>query len=77
MPLWALAGIIGIAVGFAAKDTLANLFSGVFILADAPYKIGDFVVLDTGERGEVTHIGIRSTRLHPRYHRGRFWIGYR
>ena len=64
MTAWlASAGIIGIAVGFAAKDTLANLFSGVFILADAPYKIGDFVVLDTGERGEVTHIGIRSTRL--------------
>jgi len=64
MTAWlASAGIVGIAVGFAAKDTLANLFSGVFILADAPYKIGDFVVLDTGERGEVTHIGIRSTRI--------------
>ena len=61
--LLASAGIIGIAVGFAAKDTLANLFSGVFILADAPYKIGDYVVLDTGERGEITHIGIRSTRM--------------
>jgi len=67
MTAWlASAGIIGIAIGFAAKDTLANLFSGVFILADAPYKIGDFVVLDTGERGEVTHIGIRSTRLKTR-----------
>lgn len=64
MTAWlASAGIVGIAIGFAAKDTLANLFSGVFILADAPYKIGDFVVLDSGERGEVTHIGIRSTRL--------------
>jgi small-conductance mechanosensitive channel len=64
MTAWlASAGIIGIAVGFAAKDTLANLFSGVFILADAPYKIGDYVVLDSGERGEVTHIGIRSTRI--------------
>ncbi|MCW9014702.1 MAG: mechanosensitive ion channel family protein [Gammaproteobacteria bacterium] len=64
MTAWlASAGIVGIAVGFAAKDTLANLFAGVFILADAPYKIGDYVVLDTGERGEVTHIGIRSTRL--------------
>ena len=62
MTAWlASAGIVGIAVGFAAKDTLANLFSGVFILADAPYKIGDFVVLDSGERGEITHIGIRST----------------
>ena len=64
MTAWlASAGIVGIAVGFAAKDTLANLFSGVFILADAPYKIGDFIVLDSSERGEVTHIGIRSTRI--------------
>ena len=59
----ASAGIIGIAVGFAAKDTLANLFSGIFILADAPYKLGDYINLDTGERGEVRHIGLRSTRL--------------
>lgn len=59
----ASAGILGIAVGFAAKDTLANLFSGVFILADAPYKIGDYIVLESGERGMVTDIGIRSTRI--------------
>jgi small-conductance mechanosensitive channel len=59
----ASAGVIGIAVGFAARDTLANLFSGIFIVADAPYKIGDYVVLDSGERGEVTHVGLRSTRL--------------
>ncbi|KPK39769.1 MAG: mechanosensitive ion channel protein [Gammaproteobacteria bacterium SG8_47] len=64
MTAWiASAGIAGIAIGFAAKDTLANLFSGVFILADAPYKIGDYIVLESGERGKVTHIGIRSTRL--------------
>ncbi len=56
-------GIAGIAIGFAAKDTLANLFSGIFILADAPYEVGDFIVLDSGERGRVTHIGLRSTRL--------------
>ncbi|MEM7360965.1 MAG: mechanosensitive ion channel family protein [Pseudomonadota bacterium] len=61
--LLASAGIVGIAVGFAAKDTLANLFSGVFILADRPYKLGDYVNLSSGERGKVTHIGIRSTRL--------------
>jgi small-conductance mechanosensitive channel len=59
----ASAGVIGIAVGFAARDTLANLFSGISIIADAPYKIGDFIVLDTGERGRVTHLGMRSTRL--------------
>ncbi|VAX07895.1 Potassium efflux system KefA protein / Small-conductance mechanosensitive channel [hydrothermal vent metagenome] len=64
MTAWlASAGIVGIAIGFASKDTLANLFSGVFILADAPYKIGDYIVLDSGERGAVTHIGIRSTRI--------------
>ena len=59
----ASAGIIGIAVGFGAKDTVANFFAGVFILADAPYKISDFIILDSGERGRVTHIGLRSTRL--------------
>lgn len=61
--LLAAGGIAGIAVGFAARDTLANLFAGVFIFADGPYKIGDFITLDTGERGMVTEIGIRSTRL--------------
>ena len=59
----ASAGVIGIAVGFAARDTLANLFAGFFIIADAPYKLGDYVVLDSGERGEITKVGIRSTRL--------------
>jgi small-conductance mechanosensitive channel len=50
MTAWlASAGIVGIAVGFAA-----------------PYKIGDYVVLDSGERGEITHIGIRSTRMRTR-----------
>ncbi len=61
--LVASAGILGLALSFAAKDTLANLFAGVAIVADAPYKVGDFVVLDSGERGAVTNIGIRSTRL--------------
>jgi MscS family membrane protein len=59
----ASAGVVGIAVGFAARDTLANLFAGFFIIADQPYKLGDYVVLDTGDRGEVTKVGIRSTRI--------------
>jgi MscS family membrane protein len=59
----ASAGVIGIAVGFAARDTLANLFAGFFIIADAPYKLGDYIVLDSGDRGEITKVGIRSTRL--------------
>lgn len=64
MTAWlASAGIVGIAIGFAAKDTLSNLFSGVFIIADAPYKVGDYVVLDKVGRGKVTSIGLRSTRI--------------
>jgi small-conductance mechanosensitive channel len=62
-PWLASAGIMGIAVGFAAKDTLANLFGGLFVIMDAPYKIGDIINLDTGERGRVIKIGLRSTRL--------------
>jgi len=59
----ASAGVVGIAVGFAARDTLANLFSGFFIIADTPYKVGDFINLDSGERGMVTAVGLRSTRI--------------
>jgi small-conductance mechanosensitive channel len=62
-PWLASAGIVGIALGFAAKDTLANLFGGIFIMADAPFKIGDFINLGSGERGMVTKIGLRSSRL--------------
>ena len=60
---FASSAVVGVAIGFAAKDTLANFFSGIFIIADAPYKIGDYIVLGNGDRGRVTDIGIRSTRL--------------
>lgn len=59
----ASAGIVGIAVGFAAKDTLSNIISGIFILADKPYSIGDYVVLGSGIKGIVTNVGLRSTRI--------------
>ena len=59
----ASAGIVGLALSFAAQDTLSNLFAGVAILSDRPYQIGDFIILDTGERGEVIRIGLRSTSL--------------
>lgn len=59
----ASAGVVGLAVGFASKDSLANLFAGVFIVADAPYSIGDFLVIDDRTRGRVTQIGLRSTRI--------------
>ncbi len=61
--LVASAGIIGLALSFGAQDTIGNLFAGVAILSDRPYQIGDFIILDSGERGKVTRIGLRSTRL--------------
>ena len=57
--------LVGI-FGFAAQDTLANLFAGFFIMADSPYKIGDYINLDGGERGYVKTIGLRSTRIMTR-----------
>lgn len=59
----ASAGIVGLALSFAAQDSLSNLFAGVSIAADTPYKRGDFIILESGERGMVTHIGLRSTRI--------------
>ncbi len=59
----ASAGIVGLALSFAARDTLSNLFAGVSIVMDAPYKNGDYIILESGERGVVTHIGLRSTRI--------------
>lgn len=65
-PLFASAGIAGIAVALAAKDTLANFFGGISIFMDNTYKVGEYIILETGERGEVTEIGIRSTRIKTR-----------
>lgn len=65
-PLFASAGIAGIAVALAAKDTLANFFGGISIFMDNTYKVGEYIILDTGERGEVVEIGIRSTRIKTR-----------
>ena len=57
------AGVTGIVLGLAAQDTLSNLFAGLFILTDAPFKLGDFLTLEDGTRGRVVEIGLRSTRI--------------
>jgi MscS family membrane protein len=62
-PLLASAGIAGVAVALAAKETLSNFFGGVTVLLDQPYRVGDYIILDSGERGEVAEIGLRSTRI--------------
>jgi small-conductance mechanosensitive channel len=65
-PLVASAGIAGAVVAFAAKDAMANIFGGISIFMDRPFKVGDYIILDQGERGEVVSIGIRSTRIKTR-----------
>ena len=55
-------GIVGIAIGFASQDLLANLIAGFTILWDRPFRIGDIVTI-AGTQGSVTEIGLRSTRL--------------
>ncbi|MCB2190534.1 MAG: mechanosensitive ion channel family protein [Deltaproteobacteria bacterium] len=62
-PLLASAGIATAAVALASKDTLANLFGGVSVLVDHPFRLGDYITLSDGQRGEVVDIGIRSTRI--------------
>ena len=62
----ASAGVLGVVLGLAAKDTVANFFAGIFLMADSPFKEGDYILLDTGERGYVKQMGIRSTRFMTR-----------
>lgn len=54
--------IAGIAVGFAAKDTLENFISGVTILLDKPFAIGDVIEVE-GTYGVVEDLTLRSTRV--------------
>lgn len=60
----AFGGIGGIAVGFAAKDLLANFFGGLMIYLDRPFKIGDWIRSPDREiEGTVEQIGWRLTRI--------------
>jgi small-conductance mechanosensitive channel len=67
-PLLAGAGIAGIAVGLAAKELLADVLSGVFLIADRPIRVGDRVKIESigrhwGGWGDVVDIGLRRTRI--------------
>jgi len=63
--LLASMGIIGIILGFAAQETLGNFFSGLHILADKAFRIGDIIMLENDEGVyRVLDVGIRSTRLY-------------
>jgi len=60
--LLAVAGSIGVAVGFAFKDLLASVIAGVILLVDQPFQVGDRVSFGS-YYGEIKEIGLRSVRL--------------
>ncbi len=62
-PLIASLGVATLAVGLALQDTLSNFFAGLYIFTDKPIRIGDYIELDTGDKGYVEDIGWRSTRI--------------
>ena len=68
MPFIAGAGVAGIAIGFAAKDTLSNLIAGVLLIIDRPFEIGDRIEGWSAPKGSATwgdviDIGLRATKI--------------
>ena len=68
MPFVAGAGVAGIAIGFAAKDTLSNLIAGILLIIDRPFEVGDRIEVwsapkDSATWGDVIDIGLRATKI--------------
>jgi small conductance mechanosensitive channel len=55
-------GIVGVTIGFAARDSLSNFISGIIIFIDRPFVIGDLVEIED-KYGRVSEITLRSTRV--------------
>lgn len=55
-------GIVGIAVGFGARETISNFISGIFILADKSVRVGDVIEI-SNQKGKVVKMGFRITTL--------------
>lgn len=58
----ASAGLVGLTISLAAQDIAKNFFSGVVILLDRPFSVGDWIVVG-GVEGEVVDINLRSTKV--------------
>ncbi len=68
VPFIAGAGVAGVAIGFAAKDTLSNLIAGVLLIIDRPFEVGDRIEVwnapaGTASWGDVIDIGLRATKI--------------
>lgn len=68
MPFIAGAGVAGIAIGFAAKDTLSNLIAGVLLIIDRPFEVGDRIEVWSAPKGsaswgDVIDVGLRATKI--------------
>jgi small-conductance mechanosensitive channel len=68
VPFVAGAGIAGIAIGFAAKDTLSNLIAGILLIIDRPFEVGDRIEVWSAPKnsatwGDVIDIGLRATKI--------------
>ncbi len=68
VPFVAGASVAGIAIGFAAKDTLSNLIAGVLLIIDRPFEVGDRIEVWTAPKnsatwGDVIDIGLRATKI--------------
>lgn len=61
-PFIASIGIMGIAIGFAVKDSLANIISGIFLAMDRSIAAGDMVTIDN-DTGIIKEVGVRNTKL--------------
>lgn len=56
-------GIGGVAVALAGREALSSLLGTIMIIVDRPFKPGDFIVVGDSDRGRVTQVGFRSTRI--------------
>ena len=68
MPFIAGAGVAGVAIGFAAKDTLSNLIAGILLIIDRPFEVGDRIEIwsapaGSATWGDVIDIGLRATKI--------------
>lgn len=61
-PLLASAGIVGVAIGFGAQSLIKDFLTGIFIMSENQYRVGDVVDIE-GAAGTVERFGIRSTSL--------------